>query len=227
MVGMLPDGLEVRSSGPALDAPLTHLFRAMALNFGQLAFYSEAKSRLSANKAVPAAAVPWTASVVAGFFASFFSLPFDFVKTRLQNQRRAPDGTLPYASIPPPSAFVVQECDYRYKGTIDCALKVAKEEGLLRFYRGFGTYFVRYRRPLVLPVADVSSVDAHSAARHVDCLVRRLSRSLDSVRCLNADDDGVPCVRRAYCARCSIICVVVLCFTGVPAKLYIGCVKHY
>jgi len=47
------------------------------------------------------------------------------VKTRLQKQQKAPDGSLPY------------------KGMIDCFKKVAKEEGLLRFYRGFSTYYVR------------------------------------------------------------------------------------
>ena len=74
------------------------VLRAMALNFGQLAFFSEAKAQLSQRHVVPAAAVPWAASAVAGFFASFFSLPFDFVKTRLQNQRRGPDGMFPSVS---------------------------------------------------------------------------------------------------------------------------------
>lgn len=103
---------------------LPTVVRAMALNFGQLAFYSEAKNQLK-NTSLPAAAQNFSASLVAGFFASFFSLPFDFIKTRLQKQTRRPDGTLPY------------------KGTIDCALKVIKDEGILRFYRGFGTYYVR------------------------------------------------------------------------------------
>ncbi|KAF2416702.1 mitochondrial 2-oxoglutarate/malate carrier protein-like protein [Tothia fuscella] len=98
--------------------------RAMALNFGQLAFFSEAKTRLSGTSLSPRTQT-LTASAVAGFFASFFSLPFDFVKTRLQKQTKAPDGSLPY------------------KGMIDCFGKVAKDEGLLRFYRGFGTYYVR------------------------------------------------------------------------------------
>ncbi|PUU83467.1 mitochondrial carrier domain-containing protein [Tuber borchii] len=74
------------------------------------------------------------ASAVAGFFASFFSLPFDFVKTRLQKQTKGPDGKLPY------------------KGSLDCAVKVAKEEGLLRFYRGFGTYYVRIAPHAMLTV---------------------------------------------------------------------------
>lgn len=99
--------------------------RAMALNFGQLAFFSEAKVQLKKNTDMSPRAQTLSASAIAGFFASFFSLPFDFVKTRLQKQQRGPDGKLPY------------------KGMADCFTKVAKKEGLLRFYRGFGTYYVR------------------------------------------------------------------------------------
>lgn len=98
--------------------------RAMALNFGQLAFFSEAKQQLKDTSLSPRSQT-LAASAVAGFFASFFSLPFDFVKTRLQKQSKRPDGTLPYKSM------------------ADCFRKVAKEEGLLRFYRGFSTYYVR------------------------------------------------------------------------------------
>ncbi|KAL8896779.1 MAG: hypothetical protein Q9207_007535 [Kuettlingeria erythrocarpa] len=99
--------------------------RAMALNLGQLAFFSEAKTQLKAKTQIGPRAQTLMASAIAGFFASFFSLPFDFVKTRLQKQQMAPDGSLPY------------------RGMADCFRKVAKDEGLLRFYRGFGTYYVR------------------------------------------------------------------------------------
>ena len=99
--------------------------RAMALNFGQLAFFAEAKTQLKGRTKMNAKAQTLTASAIAGFFASFFSLPFDFVKTRLQKQSRRPDGTLPY------------------RGMLDCAKKVIAQEGWLRFYRGFGTYYVR------------------------------------------------------------------------------------
>ncbi|KAI4284658.1 MAG: hypothetical protein L6R35_004848 [Caloplaca aegaea] len=99
--------------------------RAMALNFGQLAFFSEAKTQLKSRTQLSSQTQTLTASAFAGFFASFFSLPFDFVKTRLQKQQKGPDGSLPY------------------KGMADCFRKVAKDEGLLRFYRGFGTYYVR------------------------------------------------------------------------------------
>jgi solute carrier family 25 (mitochondrial oxoglutarate transporter), member 11 len=98
--------------------------RAMALNFGQLAFFSEAKQRLKGTS-LNGQTQTLAASAIAGFFASFFSLPFDFVKTRLQKQQRGPDGTLPYKSM------------------ADCFQKVARQEGLLRFYRGFATYYVR------------------------------------------------------------------------------------
>lgn len=97
--------------------------RAMALNFGQLAFFSEAKSQLKDTSMGPRAQT-LTASAIAGFFASFFSLPFDFVKTRLQKQTKGPDGKLPY------------------KGMVDCFGKVFREEGPLRFYRGFSTYYM-------------------------------------------------------------------------------------
>ena len=102
------------------------VIRAMALNFGQLTFFAESKTQIkhyypqlseSSNR--------FGASMIAGFFASFFSLPFDFIKTRLQKQSKGPDGKLPYA------------------GFFDCAKKVVRDEGWLRFYRGFSTYYVR------------------------------------------------------------------------------------
>ncbi|RKF74317.1 putative mitochondrial 2-oxoglutarate/malate carrier protein [Golovinomyces cichoracearum] len=98
--------------------------RAMALNCGQLAFFSEAKQRLKDTNLGPQMQV-FGASAIAGFFASFFSLPLDFIKTRLQKQVKNGNGELPY------------------KGMLDCFTKVANEEGILSFYRGFGTYYAR------------------------------------------------------------------------------------
>jgi solute carrier family 25 oxoglutarate transporter 11 len=43
----------------------------------------------------------------------------------VQKQSRGPDGKLPYKSM------------------FDCFAKVTKQEGIMRFYRGFGTYYVR------------------------------------------------------------------------------------
>lgn len=100
--------------------------RAMALNLGQLAFFSESKAQLQRRTNLSTQNQTFAASAIAGFFASFLSLPFDFIKTRLQKQQKDPQtGKLPY------------------KGLMDCAGKVIREEGWLRFYRGFGTYYVR------------------------------------------------------------------------------------
>ncbi|EME78750.1 uncharacterized protein MYCFIDRAFT_190924 [Pseudocercospora fijiensis CIRAD86] len=106
--------------------------RAMSTNFGQLAFFSESKAQLKKRTSLSDRKVSLGASAIAGFFTAFFSLPFDFVKTRLQRGGSA------------------------YKGVFDCAVKVAQTEGLLRFYRGFGTYFVRIapHTMITLVVAD-------------------------------------------------------------------------
>lgn len=64
-------------------------------------------------------------ATIAGFFAAACSLPFDFVKTRIQKMEPLPDGTLPY------------------KGPLDCAVKTFTKEGPLKFYTGFPTYCVR------------------------------------------------------------------------------------
>ena len=53
------------------------------------------------------------------------SLPFDFVKTRIQKMEKGPDGKFPY------------------KGSIDCAVQTFTKEGPLKFYTGFPTYCVR------------------------------------------------------------------------------------
>ena len=102
------------------------IIRAMAVNFGQLTFFAESKSQL--RKYAPSmsdAPRTFSAAAIAGFFASFFSLPFDFIKTRLQKQQKGPDGK------------------YLYNGLADCARQVIRKEGWMRVYRGFGTYYMR------------------------------------------------------------------------------------
>merc|ERR1712115_270173 len=99
--------------------------RAMALNFGMLAFNASAKDAL-ASAGVTGVPQVFGASAIAGFFASFFSLPFDFVKSQMQSQKPDPaTGELPF------------------KSSIDCAMKIMAEGGPLRFYAGFPTFYVR------------------------------------------------------------------------------------
>merc|ERR1712070_1334242 len=99
--------------------------RAMALNFGMLAFNAQGKEMLQAAGA-PAPVQVFGASAIAGFFASFFSLPFDFVKTQVQKMKPDPvTGELPF------------------KGPLDCAVKQVKAGGITRLWSGFPTYYVR------------------------------------------------------------------------------------
>lgn len=101
----------------------------MATNFGQLAFFSESKAQLKKRTVVSEQNITYASSTIAGFFAAFFSLPFDFLKTRLQRGGSA------------------------YNGMFDCAMQAAKKEGLLRFYRGFGVYFVRIAPHTIITVS--------------------------------------------------------------------------
>jgi len=63
------------------------VIRAMSLNFGMLTIYDQSLEMLkpySKNDEL----VKGTAKFISGFCASFFSLPFDFAKTRMQKQVR-------------------------------------------------------------------------------------------------------------------------------------------
>jgi solute carrier family 25 oxoglutarate transporter 11 len=98
--------------------------RAMALNMGMLATFDQGKEYFS-GKFGEGWTATLTASALSGFGASVMSLPFDFVKTRIQKQRPDANGVLPY------------------KNSLDCAMKVASREGPMAFYTGFPTYYAR------------------------------------------------------------------------------------
>ena len=95
------------------------IIRAMSTNFGQLACFSETKHQLKTHTNMS----DWTQTLLAsangGFCAAFFSMPFDTVKSRLQSRQA------------------------KYRGMIHCFSSILKEEGPLRFYRGFPAYFSR------------------------------------------------------------------------------------
>jgi solute carrier family 25 oxoglutarate transporter 11 len=99
--------------------------RAMALNFGMLAFNAQAKDMLK-DAGAPGGVQVFGASAIAGFFASFFSLPFDFVKTQVQKMKPDPEtGKMPFA------------------GPVDCAMKQVQMGGITRLWAGFPTYYFR------------------------------------------------------------------------------------
>merc|ERR1712183_78425 len=116
-----------KSEGPAglMNGCVPTATLAMALNFGMLAFNASAKDQLQ-SMGVTGAPQVFGASAIAGFFASFFSLPFDFVKTQMQKQKPDP---------------VTGEL--MYKSSLDCAAKTMAAGGPLRFYAGFPTFYIR------------------------------------------------------------------------------------
>lgn len=94
------------------------VLRAMAMNVGMLATADQAKEAFApALGGVDSIATLLASSAVAGVTASFASLPFDMVKTRLQKQQPLPDGSLPY------------------RGVVDCAVQIAGKEGPLAFFK--------------------------------------------------------------------------------------------
>ncbi len=100
-----------------------NICRGMAMNVGQLACFDQAKEIFgpflgdlpgqSSSLRTQAAAAS-----LAGFTSTAFSLPFDLMKSRLQ------DGG-------------------KYKGLVDCFFAILKTEGPLAFWTGFGAYYMR------------------------------------------------------------------------------------
>ena len=100
------------------------LLRAIAMNVGMMASYDQVKETITSING-PGLSTNLASSAAAGFFCAFFSLPFDMMKTRLQNMKALPDGKMPY------------------KGLADCAVKIFKNEGFTAFWRGFGAFYSR------------------------------------------------------------------------------------
>eukprot|EP01024_Parvocaulis_polyphysoides_P041404 TRINITY_DN37953_c0_g1_i1.p2 TRINITY_DN37953_c0_g1~~TRINITY_DN37953_c0_g1_i1.p2 ORF type:complete len:301 (-),score=41.56 TRINITY_DN37953_c0_g1_i1:775-1677(-) len=108
-----------RGSGPTI-------VRAMALNMGMLASNEQFKELIQGmGFAKGSNPVVLGAATLAGIVSATCSLPFDFVKTRIQKMQPLPDGTMPY------------------KGFVDCAVQTLRKEGPLVFYTGYPTYCVR------------------------------------------------------------------------------------
>lgn len=104
------------------------ILRALAMNIMMLTSNDEIKELLVKYKgqAKPDMTTVLTASAISGFLSSFVSLPFDNIKTKMQKQKKLPDGTLPY------------------KNFMDCFSKTAAKEGVAGLWIGFfPTYYIR------------------------------------------------------------------------------------
>lgn len=74
-------------------------------------------------------------------FSFLLSQPFDFIKTRVQQQRPNKDGLL------------------KYKGTLDCVLKVWREEGPFTFYKGFWTFACRVSPHVIITLTAMEQLN--------------------------------------------------------------------
>lgn len=101
-----------------------NILRGMSINVGMLACYDQAKETLGSYVfqdtvgRPPSTQTQLGASLIAGFTASACSLPFDLLKSRMQ------DG-----------AF--------NKGLLDAVVQIYTKEGILSFWTGFGAYYMR------------------------------------------------------------------------------------
>lgn len=101
------------------------LLRAIGMNVGMMSSYDQAKQAITKING-DGVTTQLASSAVAGFFCAFFSLPFDMLKTRLQNQKIDKiTGRMPY------------------KNVFDCGKQILMKEGLLSFWTGFFTYYSR------------------------------------------------------------------------------------
>lgn len=100
--------------------------RGMAMTAGQLAVYDEAKEALlkvtGDDPKNPGGATRAGAAASGAICCAYASLPFDMIKSRLQNQKAGADGKMPYA------------------GVVDCFMKVVGEEGVLALWTGHLAY---------------------------------------------------------------------------------------
>jgi solute carrier family 25 oxoglutarate transporter 11 len=100
-----------------------NILRGMAMNVGQLACFDQAKEVIAPlvgdhDPHHPTLQTRLGAACVAGFTASALSLPFDLMKSRMQDAGK-------------------------YKGIVDCFTQVLTKEGPLSFWTGFGAYYMR------------------------------------------------------------------------------------
>lgn len=103
-----------------------NILRGMSMNVGMLACYDEAKEMvIKITKQPDALSTKLASSAIAGFCCAFLSLPFDMMKSRLQNMSPNANGQFPY------------------KGVGDCGLKIIRNEGFFALWTGFGAYYGR------------------------------------------------------------------------------------
>lgn len=108
------------------------VYRGLSINIGMLVSYGYYQELLEPVCGKGTQSNRFTAGALSGWTAATVSLPFDFIKTRLQKQKPDANGNLPYKSF------------------LDCFRKVAAAEGPLALYNGYVTYVGRITPHIML-----------------------------------------------------------------------------
>ena len=103
----------------------SNILRAMVLNGTKMACYDQTKLYIvqATGWSKSSLVTQFCSAVAAGFFMTCTVSPFDMVRTRLMNQ--------------PADAKI-------YSNAVDCAVKIATQEGPLTFWRGFLPIWSRF-----------------------------------------------------------------------------------
>ncbi|KAF8358672.1 hypothetical protein PRIPAC_93667 [Pristionchus pacificus] len=102
--------------------------RAALLNMADIACYDFSKRYLLSSDLglTDSTLTHLLASALSGLSAALVSTPSDVVKTRIMQQLRDPSGETT-----------------AYRGSIDCLVRIVKEEGFWTLYRGFTPIYIR------------------------------------------------------------------------------------
>eukprot|EP00752_Nemacystus_decipiens_P001800 g1739.t1 len=122
-----------------------NILRGMSMNVGMMACYDQAKGTMMSvfgetDPKNPGLPVKLSSAAIAGFTAAAFSLPFDMLKSRLQDQKPDSKGNLPY------------------KGLADCASGILRKEGPLAFWTGFTAYYGRCAPHAMIILLSIESI---------------------------------------------------------------------
>lgn len=102
------------------------VLRAAAINASSLAIYDQTKEIVDSYLGTSQGKIAvCSGALTSGVAAAASSMPFDFVKTKIQQQRPRADGTMQYSSM------------------LDCAGQTLKSRGPTGFYVGFPVYCMR------------------------------------------------------------------------------------
>ena len=115
-----------------------NVLRGMSMNAGMLACYDQAKQMLVENVTHDEKSMKTQvgASLIAGFCAAAFSLPFDMIKSRLQSG------------------------NYGYTGVVNAATNILTKEGPLAFWTGFGAYYGRCAPHSMIILLSIEKITA-------------------------------------------------------------------